>query len=123
MGMFDSLINSWKPLGEENLNREFQTKDLDCCMENYWLSPAGELFVQDMKGTAEWVEDSNYFLGYRTQFTGKHGKVSPVFFTGGIRIYHYDFPSPEGRGHKCTQFSLLFRKGRLIYLEEARPSR
>jgi hypothetical protein len=52
MGMFDSirikkelpLPEELKPLNIDWTEQEFQTKDLENCLLNYWISENGELF-------------------------------------------------------------------------------
>jgi hypothetical protein len=116
MGMFDTVINGYKPMGEEALNKVFQTKDLDCCMETYWISPAGELFRKDMTGASRWQEDKEDLFGGHFVPNGKHGKLVPFLFTGGVSIYRYDLEYHQG----ATEFDLLFKHGKIIYFERSR---
>jgi hypothetical protein len=89
MGLFDEVYSSYD-LGENLTNEKLQTKDLACCMEDYWISPAGELFVVDYVGTAEWVPDpdsTRTFWPYKSVPTGEHGRVIPFLHTGDVRLY------------------------------------
>ena len=82
MGMFDTVRSSYPLLGEE-LDLELQTKDLDCLMHHYWLSPAGELFQIDSccafngvvvpEAEREWPWQT-----VRWEPNGEHGVVRPV---------------------------------------------
>ena len=43
MGMFDTIRCGYD-LGAGFYNRDLQTKDLECFMGEYWLTPSGQLF-------------------------------------------------------------------------------
>jgi hypothetical protein len=46
MGLFSEVFNSCPILGEEFLG-SLQTKDFDCILDRYWISPNGEVFKID----------------------------------------------------------------------------
>jgi hypothetical protein len=46
MGLFSTVYNSCPMLGQEFLT-DLQTKDLECLLDYYWISPVGELFRMD----------------------------------------------------------------------------
>lgn len=116
MGMFDRVTVNFPLLGEHLQGRTFQTKDLDCCMVDYWISPSGELFEKNMSGTADMVEDSEAFLGARWEPNGNHGRILPVYHSGGVRIYEYEEDIKAFR-----EVHLFFKQGRVIdFIEDVR---
>ena len=89
MGLFDEVYSSYD-LGENLTNAKLQTKDLACCMEDYWIDPKGQLFVVDYIGTHKWVVDPDTkrtFWPYESVPTGEHGRVKPFYHTGDVRLY------------------------------------
>jgi len=54
MGMFDTVRSSYD-LGP-GFQKDLQTKDLDCCMNEYWIDPSGRLFEIDFSGTHDFLE-------------------------------------------------------------------
>lgn len=89
MGLFDTIYNSFKPLGDEFLNRSFQTKNLGRGLQYYWISPNGELYSYDTSECYEFDWDNIDIRGYvsRTKSTGKHGKISPSYVNKTIVMY------------------------------------
>lgn len=96
MGLFDYVYLTYKPLGPRFWRTECQTKDLDCFMRRYWISPNGELFeidddrcvdiVQKPDSVQEefknrWLDPFDYVPN------GKHGVVEPMTTTAIITIY------------------------------------
>ena len=93
LGMFDEIHNHYAPLGEEFMCI-CQTKDIeDCggCMNTYFLSSNGELFIVDYSGTADWVIDEDRRTPFHDAFkivrSGKNGRVKPAYLTRSITIY------------------------------------
>lgn len=87
MGMFDTIKCSYD-LGPGFHYRELQTKDLECCMCEYWISPAGQLYEIDYSGTQDWEPtDDGKFPMFKSVPNGTHGKVRPVYLFDTIEVY------------------------------------
>ena len=95
MGMFDTIRSSID-LGPSFWYRDLQTKDLECLMNEYWISPSGQLYEIDYSHTADFVEfgedDPRYdpkrnFLNFGWIPNGQHGRVRPVYITRTIEVY------------------------------------
>ena len=87
MGMFDTLRSSYD-LGP-GFHRDLQTKDLECCMCEYWIDPDGRLFEIDYSGTHDFldvVKDKSVPV-FKTVANGNHGKVRPVYLFKVIEVY------------------------------------
>ena len=87
--MYDTVRSSYN-LGPELTECELQTKDLDLLMEDYWISPAGELFTINYARTADLVPDpecKRQFWPYKWEPNGNHGRVTPSLHTGDVRLY------------------------------------
>jgi hypothetical protein len=128
MGLFDTIVNHYKPLGDNYIGVDLQTKSLDCTMSTYWISPAGELFMEDWADSMEMVDrvpivfqgppqphqKNRWVLPWEWKPTGKHKKLTPVYYTGSVIVHPmeqcglYD-TWPEG--------TLLFKHGKVIYHE------
>ena len=54
MGMYDTIRSSYD-LGP-GFQKELQTKDLECLMVDYWISPSGRLYEIDYSGTSDFVD-------------------------------------------------------------------
>jgi len=111
MGLFDTVRSSYN-LGPGFTN-DLQTKDLECCMCEYWISPNGELYEIDYSGTQDFVEpdgsDSPWRL-FKTVKNGNHGKVIPCQVTATVTVYPskwtcYYSPFPEKK--------ILFVEGKI----------
>ena len=89
MGMFDTLKSSYN-IGSKFRNKLLQTKDLQCVMCCYWISPAGQLFLIDYSGTNDFLFDDNakeICDKFQTVPNGNHGKVTPVYVNKTIEVY------------------------------------
>ena len=79
--MYDTIRSSYD-LGP-GFRKDLQTKDLECCMCDYWISPAGQLFEIDYSGTQDFVEIpeeervSPWNL-FKSVPNGYHGRVTPI---------------------------------------------
>jgi hypothetical protein len=117
--MFDTVRCSFD-LGASFHNRELQTKDLECFMAEYWLSPAGHLFNIDYSGTQDFEEDPNSPLGLVSVSNGNRGRVRIYPITKTIEVYpakwnaHY-VPYPR--------LYLHFREGVLEYVSKPESNR
>lgn len=124
MGMFDYFHSSYD-LGKQFTNVLCQTKELDQCgmggtMSNYWLSPAGQLFVMTYQGTHNYesIEESDIeykenlkFMNYRWVPTGKKGRVEPYRITAYVEIYRLAW---DGDYINWPRLKLHFKQGRLV---------
>jgi hypothetical protein len=116
MGLFDTVKCSYD-LGPGYINRELQTKDLDCCMADYWISPAGQLYEIDYGGTHTFETikendpryDSNKkFLNFEWIPTGQRGKIKPVYIFKIVELYPAKW---DGHYSKWPSCHVLFRDG------------
>jgi hypothetical protein len=91
MGMFDTVRSSYD-LGPGFYRKDLQTKDLDCCMNEYWIDPSGRLFEVDYSGTHDFVdipeeERVRPWNVFKTVPNGNRGKVKPVYLFKVIEVY------------------------------------
>ncbi len=134
MGMFD-----WVRCGTALDDRVgpqdvFQTKDLDCCMDTYWIDPSGRLWRTDESNTYDIVEESaedifkarerkEWLPPFRPVPNGLHGRVMPYRLTRTIRLYPSDWRSKvkDKLYHSdWPEFELVFRDGELILIQTIR---
>lgn len=94
--MFDYVRSSYKFTDEFNDSTVFQTKDLDCSLETYYIDPSGVIWKPDYVGTSDIVflepEDPEYneelqFLNIKCVPTGKRGRYKPLNITDYVTIY------------------------------------
>lgn len=109
----------------------FLCKDLDCCMETYWVDPAGHLWRLDESDTYDIVEESEedirlaresrqWLPPFRPVLNGNHGRVLPHRLTRTIRIYPSDWSSKvkdKLRHSDWPEYELTFRDGELILVQ------
>ena len=126
MGMFDYVRSSYN-LGEQFTNVECQTKDIEegygGTMSNFWIDPAGYLWVGDYVGTSSMeiyeeghpkYDPDRKWLNFEWIPTGVHGKYRVHAITKYVEIYpaiwdgHYD-DWPRCRIH--------FKYGRVVEYE------
>lgn len=100
MGMFDNIKCSYD-IGELT-NVDCQTKDMDPfggTMTFYWIDPAGATWTTDYLGTCsiEILEGEDLKPWKRLKYipTGVHGRVTRVWMTDYIEIYHHK-THPDG---------------------------
>lgn len=89
MGLYSIIYSSYEALGLDFLG-DFQTKDLESLLDEYWLSPAGELFLIDYDNcfTASPQRFPKNFLDVIDwQSTGTHAKMKPISYTGSLTMY------------------------------------
>ena len=131
MGMFD-YVRCAAPLddrvGPEDV---FLCKDLDCCMETYWVDPAGHLWRLDESDPYDIVEESEedirlaresrqWLPPFRPVPNGNHGQVLPHRLTRTITIYPADWRSKvKDKLHHSDwpEYELTFRDGELILVQ------
>lgn len=123
MGLFDYVHSSYD-LGEGFTDVLCQTKDfepgLGGSMSNYWLSPAGHLYVMTYRNTHTFEiiekDDPEYkeslkFLNYRWVPTGEHGRVEPFHITSYVEIYPATW---DGEWEDWPRMKLHFKSGKLV---------
>lgn len=91
MGMFDTVRSSY-PLISAEADLELQTKDLDCLMRDYWISPAGQLYRIDTSAAYDAVEIKEELRERPWQLiewvrNGRHGVVAPENTTALVTLY------------------------------------
>ena len=57
MGMFDRIYCTYD-LGPGFYLRALQTKSMECMLADFWLDPAGRLYIIDYTGTQDFVDTS-----------------------------------------------------------------
>lgn len=87
MGLYDEIRSSYN-LTEEFTDVTLQTKDLDSCMNFYWIDTSGKLFLIDISGTADFHKNDEDSFMFKWIPNGNHGKVIPVYITKYIEIYN-----------------------------------
>lgn len=125
MGMFDTIISQYKPLGDEFLGVDLQTKSLDNTMSTYWISPAGELFMMDWANSMEIVpnetdkkKDFILPLPFKWKPTGEHKKLTPVYYTGKLVVHPREQNGCSAWLYETwPEGTLLFKHGKVIYHE------
>lgn len=105
MGMYDTVRSSYD-LGPGWLNKELQTKDLDCCMNEYWISPEGQLFEIDYSHTYDFVdipeeERVRPWNVFKTVPNGNHGKVRPVYIFKVVELYPAKWDAHYAKWPSC----------------------
>ena len=123
MGMFDYFRSSYD-LGDGFTDVQCQTKDMEAgiggTMSQYWLSPAGHLYLMSYRGTHnfETIEEgdpeyneSMKFLNYRWVPTGLHGRVEPYHITAYIEVYPEQW---DGEWEEWPRLKLHFKSGKLV---------
>lgn len=128
MGLFDWLRCA-APLDDRvDATDVFQTKDLDCCMDTYWVDPHGHLWRIDESGTYDIVEESaedilrarenqEWLPPFRPVPNGNHGKVTPHLLTRTVRIYAAEWLHPKPDHSDWPEYELVFRDGKLILVQ------
>lgn len=134
MGMFDFIRCGARLDDRVGPKDVFQTKDLDCCMDTYWIDPSGRLWRTDESGTYDVVEESaedifkarenrQWLAPFRPVPNGQHGRVIPHRLTRTIRIYPSDWRSKvKDRLYHSDwpEYELTFRDGELILVQTIR---
>lgn len=109
----------------------YQTKDLDCCMDTYWVDPHGHLWRIDESGTYDIIEESaedvlrarenrEWLPPFRPVPNGNHGKVLPHRLTRTVRVYAAEWLHPKPDHSDWPEFELVFRNGQLILVQTIR---
>ena len=127
MGMFDYFRSSYD-LGEEFTDLECQTKDIEegysGTMSQYWIDPAGYLYVIDYSHTQDLTiynpGDPEYdaerkLLNFQWKPNGKHGKIRLHPITKYIEIYPAKW---EGQWEDWPRCRIHFKYGRLMDYED-----
>lgn len=90
MGMYDELRSSYN-LTEEFTDIPLQTKDLESCLDFYWIDKKGQLFLIDQSNTVDLEKTGEGFLDFKWIPNGSHGKVKPVYITKYVEVYNNPF--------------------------------
>ena len=121
MGLFDRVHCSY-PINEHFNNNTLQTKGLENSLAEYWISPAGELYLIDDYEAADFVEVDDEDLRPWERFqwvpNGKHGKVKPVYITDCIEVYPEQ--NPNEQWEYWPRCSICFNQGKITYIEVIR---
>ena len=124
MGLFDWVKSSY-PLPKEFMGI-CQTRDMDDfggSMSNYWIDPAGYLWVGTYMGTHTFEvfdeDDPRYdpkfkWMNYEWVPTGEHGKFQVHPLTRYLEIYPAEW---DGKWEDWPRCRLHFKSGRLIDFE------
>ena len=91
MGMFDTIRSSY-PLIDKETDMELQCKDFDCMMQDYWISPAGQLFEVNFRHAFTCKEKPiprriNRWDRILWEPNGLNGFVRPDYRTCMARLY------------------------------------
>lgn len=122
MGMFDTIHCSYD-LGPGWIGRSLQTKDLDCFMDEYWLSPSGQLYLIDYRDSADFIElkegDEGYeekrkYLNFQWKPNGKHGRVKITNTHARIIVYPSNW---DVKYAPYPDMQLTFTNGKLTHYE------
>lgn len=128
MGMFD-WVRCAAPLDcRVDRATSYQTKDLDCCLDDYWVDPRGLLWRVDYSGTHDYIEEpaeeieraraeKKWLPPFRPVPNGNHGRVLPHRLTRTIRIYASEWKHPKPDHSDWPEYELVFRDGELILVQ------
>ena len=127
MGMMDFVRSSYD-LGEQFTDTRLQTKDIEegygGTMTDYWLDPAGYLYVIDYSHTADLkmyepgdpeYNEEHAWLNFEWVPNGKHGKIRLHPITKYIEVYPEQW---EGKWEDWPRLKLHFRYGKLQDYED-----
>lgn len=108
MGMYDTLRIEQKIPGFTDIpDCEFQTKSLDCALENYIITHKGELYKEVWD--YEWIEDDKHtFKGYFNKMDGTYRREYLTDIHGDIIFY--EGKSIDG---KWRDYTARFTEGKL----------
>jgi len=131
MGMFDWLRCAAGLDDRVDESTLYQTKDLDCCLETYWVDPSGKLWKIDESGTYDIVEEpeeeimaarerKEWLPPFHPVPNGNHGRVMPYLLTRTIRIYPSQWKHPKPDHSDWPEYELVFRDGQLILVQTLR---
>lgn len=131
MGMFDWVRCSATLDNRVGPSDIFQTKDLDRCLETFWIDPRGRLWRIDESGTYDFHEESEedilsarerkeWLAPFRPVPNGNHGKVTPHYLTHTIRMYPSQWKHPKPDHSDWPEYELVFRDGELILVQTIR---
>jgi len=92
MGMFDDIqCDHYLPEEPTDGRRDFQSKDLDCLLDNYLITKGGRLVKR----------------------IGKSGAFVDTDYHGVLNFYTHT-NAPGGRGFEWWEFNAEFVRGRLV---------
>jgi len=127
MGMMDFVRSSYD-LGEQFTDTRLQTKDIEegygGTMTDYWLDPAGYLYVIDYSHTADLkmyepgdpeYNEEHAWLNFEWVPNGKRGKIRLHPITKYIEVYPERW---EGKWEDWPRLKLHFKYGKLQDYED-----
>ena len=127
MGMMDFVRSSYD-LGEQFTDTRLQTKDIEegygGTMTDYWLDPAGYLYVIDYSHTADLkmyepgdpeYNEEHAWLNFEWVPNGKRGKIRLHPITKYIEVYPEQW---EGKWEDWPRLKLHFKYGKLQDYED-----
>lgn len=108
MGMFDTLKVEIKIPGYSEIpDVEFQTKSLDCTLDNYVITNNGELYKEVWE--YNWIDDeTHYFKGYSEKVPDSYRREYLTNYHGDIIFY-----SSKKIDGKWRYYSARFTEGKL----------
>lgn len=120
MGMFDTIKCEYPLPVARAQDQHFQTKDLDCCLNDYRLKLDGSLWVVEYD-----IEDhSDPNATGLSALMGKLSRVNPrdvPFPHTGRVVFYSDYPvvdpATQAKGRGNVEFAAEFNKGMLVSLE------
>ena len=108
MGMFDTIKVEQRMPGFSDIpNVEFQTKSLDCTLDNYVITNNGELYREVWE--YKWIDDdTHYFKGYSEKVPGSYRREYLTDYHGDIIFY--EGKSADG---VWREYTARFTEGKL----------
>lgn len=120
MGMFDTIKCEYKLPVPANLDwidfnliqdKEFQTKDMDCVLNEYTITQDGRLMLK--KAEYKWVDDDNSFLkGYLDEVSSV---LEDTNFHGQLNFYCFEYIEKDNKELSiCIDYLAKFTDGKLV---------
>lgn len=109
MGMYDTIQVQMKIPGYSEIpNNEFQTKSLDCTLDNYVITTNGELYKESWE--YKWIDDETqpYFKGYSEKIPESYRREYLTTYHGDIIFY-----SSKKVGDMWRYYFARFTEGKL----------
>lgn len=128
MGLFDYLRCAAPLDARVDRNTSYQTKDLDCCLDDYWVDPVGQLWRIDYSDTHDYVEETVEDLEqaraekiwlppFRPVPNGNRGRVRAHRLTRSIRVHPSFWAHPKPDHSDWPEYELTFRDGELVLIQ------
>jgi len=117
MGMYDTLRCTYPLPNAAASEIEFQTKSLDCALDEYEIRADGTLWRQDYDIEDRSNPDLPGLLAIAGIATRVNQRWSPTDYTGEVRFWHWSEGKKDGQARSCT-FSAYFFEGHLREIHE-----